>query len=144
MLGFTPLAGGPLAFGPLGPISGGGGGAMSAQFRLLMDHFLPNTCGGAFYPAGSVITVGIDVPVDWVPTQAVDPLNQLAIEAYWNNGPINRGGSEPWRDQGPWGPQNGRFVGSFVSAPLVYWAPSGGNTYTLTGAGASLGPKAAT
>lgn len=111
-----------------------------SSYRLLVKHYLY----GYYYEAGTIITEGVEVPIGWVPTPACEPLNTLAIQAFWNAGP--RLGVERSQDFYP-------FVGQYVSVfrpqtgprpiPAIYWAqvPGTNNTYILTGDGASLGAK---
>jgi hypothetical protein len=102
-----------------------------SQYRLLVDHFISNSCGGQVFQAGSVVNEGVEIPTFWTPTQAVDPLNQSAIQKFWENGPIGIGGAE-FIDIKPSG---------YQSKPSIYWVKNTNGTFILTGAGAALGPK---
>lgn len=98
-----------------------------ATYRALQDISL-----GASWPyitAGQILTDGLDgnppnIPLNWVPPAAVDPISPDAIQAFWNAGPQQLGAVR-------------------VSRPLIYWTPypAGGGTrpMILTGAGAALG-----
>jgi hypothetical protein len=128
------------------------------SYLLLVDHYL--TSGYAV--AGTTITEGIDVPIGWIPTLGVDPLNAPAIQAFWNAGPRALADSEASREFYP-------VIGRIFRRPVVYWtrtnlpvtlttdsgviltseitglpltADAGTpNSYILTGPGASLGVK---
>jgi len=101
-----------------------------AQYRLLVDHYLVTGYTGA----GTIVTEGVQIPFGWIPTVAVDPLNSVAIQKYWNAGPTQLVEGERSRDFYP-------FATWFK--PSVYWSqvPGTNNTFILTGAGASLGAK---
>ena len=102
-----------------------------AQYRFLTDHYI----GNAIFPAGTTASTadvpGGTLPVNWVPSGAVDPLDDFAIQAFWSVGPQNL---PLIRSQ--W---------TFVAPPSVYWQPFNLALfqYQLTGAGAALGPKCA-
>lgn len=102
-----------------------------ASYRLLQDHHV----GGAHLHAGSVISDGPGglLPKDWHPTAHVDPLDDAAVQAFWNAGV-----------QLP-GLMRGQWTGAHVAAPKTYWVPNPnaapGNPYreyVLIGLGASL------
>src|SRR5215472_475237 len=110
-----------------------------AQYRLLEPHIL-NT---RVYETGVVISEtsndGItDVPVGWVPTLAVDPLNSRAVTAFYAAGPRNIA----WEDLNEYGGLYHVFTSSnpnqFVR-PVTYWARQGG-VYVLVGLGTGLPP----
>jgi len=56
----------------------------AAQYRLLAPHFLS---GGIYYDANTVITAGVQVPANWVPSLNVDALNAAAASAMYSAGP---------------------------------------------------------
>lgn len=101
-----------------------------AKYLLLVDHYLAT----GYTQAGTVVTEGVQIPVGWLPTLAVDPLNTSAVLAFWNNGPRGQQDAEKARDFFPFIP---------FTAPQVYWAavPGQQGVYVLTGAGALLGNK---
>jgi hypothetical protein len=96
-----------------------------ATYRALQDIYL----GGnwPYAPAGTTLTdqaPNPNIPQGWVPPAAVDPLDDDAVNAFWNAGVQLLG---PVR----------------VAPPKTYWTPypSAGGTrpYILTGLGAWLG-----
>jgi hypothetical protein len=97
------------------------------SYVLLVPHYI----GGAELPAGTLVTEGVQIPVGWIPTLAVDPQDSVAIQNYWNAGPQD--GAEPNRDFYPWVPL----------PATTYWVPVAGTQgyWQLTGTGASLGSK---
>lgn len=100
-----------------------------AQYRLLVPHYVSN----GYYITGTIVTEGIEIPFGWPPTIAVEPLNQPAIQAYWNQGPKPLTDSEAYRDFYP-------FFQIYHRS--IYWLPTGiQGQFQLTGAGASLGPR---
>lgn len=100
-----------------------------AQYLLLIDHYLAT----GYTPAGTTVTEGIEIPIGWIPTLAVDPLNTLAIQNFWNAGPPQFD-SEVYRDQ--YQPGIPLF-----RRPVVYWQFVSPGTFILTGPGATLGNK---
>lgn len=86
-----------------------------------------------WYPGGTVVTEGKEIPVGWVPTFAVDPLNTVAVQNFWQAGPFVD--AEYSRDYYPWVP---------VQKAVTRWVQIAGKPgyYQLTGLGASLGAKA--
>jgi hypothetical protein len=111
-----------------------------ASYRLLAPHYVRTQYLGA----GEVVSDGPGgvLPSGWVPTIGVDPLDEDAIQRFWNAGSIAQV-RQPWWSQGYWGMQGGRWVPG-VGPPLIYWEPatSPASWWILTGAGAALGPKA--
>jgi hypothetical protein len=104
---------------------------MSA-YGFLQDHSI----GGQYYPAGTVAStadVGGTLPTGWPPSNAVDPLDTPAVNAFYALGPqpmpvLVR---QQWSTQG-------------VSPPVTYWRRVVGssNKWQLTGLGAALPPIA--
>jgi hypothetical protein len=100
-----------------------------AQYRFLTDHMLP---GGGYVQAGttlSTVDVGGTLPTNWVPSNAVDPLDSPAVNAFYARGPqitpLIRG---QWSDV-------------FVAAPKTYWKQiPATNQWQLTGLGSALPP----
>jgi hypothetical protein len=118
-----------IATGPLG------------TYRLRAPHYLRNGLGNTVYQnQGYVVNEGVDVPIGWIPTLAVDPLNSPAVTSYYNAGPrgnsfedLNlRTGGFPGLPPGA--PPSAYFM------PVTYWKASIGNTWVLTGLGAGLPP----
>lgn len=107
---------------------------MPAQYRLLAKHYFEAT---GYFPAGTIVTEGNQIPVGWVPSIASEPLNDQAIAAYWSAGP-----------RGKLDAENNRAVFDSIGAyfiqlaPQIYWQNiQGTSMFQLTGAGASLGAK---
>jgi hypothetical protein len=105
-----------------------------SQYRFLSDHYI----GGAIYPAGTTAStadvIGGSLPVGWVPSGAVDPLDAPALAAFFNAGP-----------QQPLNPIRTQFTGINVVPAITALAPVPGTsnptrTYRLTGLGAALPP----
>jgi hypothetical protein len=105
-----------------------------SQYRFLSDHWI----GGQYYPAGTTAStadvIGGSLPVGWVPSGAVDPIDAPALAAFFNAGP-----------QGPLNPVRTQFTGIDVVPPITAWKPVAGTatptrTYRLTGLGAALPP----
>jgi hypothetical protein len=109
---------------------------VAASYLLLVPHYLAS----GYAPAGTVVTEGREIPIGWVPTAAVDPLNAEAIQAYFNAGPQSVSSAEYSRDyywsQRPWDELETR-------QPQVQWkaVPGHPGAYQLTGAGAALGVR---
>jgi hypothetical protein len=112
-----------------------------AQYKLLTDHFI----GGSVLEAGSVVTdtgPSAQLPANWVPTTAVDALDNDGISKFWTAGPAGQSTADPNRSLGPYF-SGGHFVGVPIGAPAIYWKAVPGSTtheFILTGAGAALGP----
>lgn len=106
---------------------------VAAQYRLLSPHYLAT----GYTLAGTIVTEGKEIPFGWIPTNAVEPLNQPAIQQYWNVGPNFN--AELSQDYYP----TAFTYNIFVAAPKVFWKPVPGQpgAFILTGAGASLGAK---
>jgi hypothetical protein len=96
---------------------------VNAQYRLLRPHWF----GGAVMAPDTVVVGGLDVPMGWVPTLAVDPLTADAVTAFYNAGP---------RDWGVYEDTN-FWAGVGGVAPVTYWKTVG-LYWTLTGLGAGL------
>jgi hypothetical protein len=103
-----------------------------SQYRFLSDHSI----GGQYYPAGTTAStadvVGGSLPVNWVPSGAVDPLDAPALTAFFNAGP-----------QVPLNPIRTQFTGIDVIPATTAWKPVPGTatptrSYKLTGLGAGL------
>jgi len=104
-----------------------------AQYRWLQDGVV----NGVYYYAGDVAStadVGGSLPANFVvPPACVDPQDNAAIQAFWNQGPQQCGLiRQQWATR-------------FVAPPAIYWTPFNLalTQYQLTGAGAALGPKCA-
>jgi hypothetical protein len=101
---------------------------MPAQYRLLKPHFINN----AYLERGQVVTEGVEIPIGWFPTAAVDPLNALACAAFANAGP----NSSIWEDLNQF--DNHAFDGTQYTKPATWWQKFG-STYVLEGFCASGG-----
>jgi hypothetical protein len=110
---------------------------VAASYLLLVPHYI----GGSLLPAGTIVTEGGAIPIGWVPTAAVDPLNAQAIQNYFNAGPQSVAGGEYSRDYYWSQPITKDEPG--VKPPQVQWRQVSGHAgaYQLTGAGASLGVR---
>jgi hypothetical protein len=126
------VLGEPAALIDFGPLEFNGNPAVLTppQYRLLKSHYL--TTG--WFDVDTIITEGMDVPIGWIPTLGVDPLNPQAVTAFYNAGPRSASSYED--------------VNEFENAtrsrtrPVTFWKPvSGTHTYTLTGLGIGLPPK---
>jgi hypothetical protein len=119
---------------------------MTAQYLLLRPHYL----GSGWQPEGTTIVEGADIPLNWVPTLAVDPLTTDAVTAFYNAGPRHNS----WEDL--------NFFGTMIrNQPVTYWVPfyalnafqkgafqlnafqviGGVQQWKLTGLGTSLPPR---
>jgi hypothetical protein len=94
-----------------------------ARYRLLADHFINN----AQVYAGTIVTVGVEVPMYWVPTVDVEPLDFDAAVAYYYAGPRMMQGLI-----------RAQWVNNSVSPPATYWKAAGPNVWGLTGIGAGF------
>jgi hypothetical protein len=93
-----------------------------AVYKLLADHVL----GGSVVPAGTTITM----PDDWQPSGAVEPIDSVAIQKFWDAGPV------------PCPLVRAQWSTQVVAAPKIFWKRYDANSWVLTGAGEALGPKA--
>jgi hypothetical protein len=101
-----------------------------AVYKLLLPHYV----AGAYLDEGMTVTEGVQVPMGWVPTLAVDPLNNSAALAFFNAGPRD-GGQYP--DLSLYQSEN--FARTMVTPPATYWVRAGVNGWSLTGLGIGLG-----
>jgi hypothetical protein len=106
---------------------------MTARYLLLRPHYLLT----GYQPAGVTITEGVDVPVSWVPTLCVDPLNTDAVNAFYSAGPRDRS----YEDLNLWA-----GTATLTIQPVTFWISTGTNYigsgvfWSLTGLGASKAP----
>jgi hypothetical protein len=99
-----------------------------AQYRFLVDHYIDTTYIQAGTTA-STVDVGGGLPINFRPSGAVDPLDTLAVNAFWAAGPQ---ATPLVRMQ--WSTQ-------FVAPPVTYWRQIPyGRLWQLTGLGAALPP----
>jgi hypothetical protein len=121
-----PAAGSPVPTPPANP----------AMYRLLTPHMLqPQGTRGFFYrERGEIITEFTDVPIGWVPTLAVEPLNAIAVTAYYNAGPR----ALAYEDVAQWANSLSTAFAPAIK-PVTFWVKIG-NQYQLTGLGAGLAP----
>jgi hypothetical protein len=100
-----------------------------AKYRLLADHYV----GGRYLEADSIVTTGIELPLNWVPSLSVDPLDSDAVSAVFNGlpGPL-------LPEVFAW-PGGSRWSNVDKPAPSTYWRKAGTDVSALTGSGASLG-----
>ena len=105
-----------------------------SQYRFLTDHSI----GGFYYQAGTTAfttdVIGGSLPLNWVPSGGVDPLDAPALAAFFAAGP-----------QGPLVASRTQFTGINVVPPITAWRPVAGTQspnrlYRLTGLGANLPP----
>jgi hypothetical protein len=92
-----------------------------AQYRLLADHWINQF----YFLAGTTLTMADN----WVPSNAVDPLDTPAVNAFWAAGPRPLGlVRQQWSD-------------IQVALPITYWKQiPGGNFWQLTGLGSAKPP----
>jgi hypothetical protein len=105
-----------------------------ASYRLLADHYLY----GFYYRPNTIITEGREIPFGWVPTLAVDPLNSLAVTAYYNAGPRST-------DYGDLSTYTNMYKREFadvpVNSPITFWKQvPGTKMYQLQGLGIGTTP----
>jgi len=107
----------------------------SVKYRALSDITLP----GEIYVESGTRFRG---PPGWIPSISVEPLDDSAIQAYWEAGPAGMSNADSVWGLGTWASWNKRS-GVFVGVPEVRWVPVQGqeDVFILTGNGASLGPK---
>jgi hypothetical protein len=99
-----------------------------SAYRFLQDSWI----GGAYYLAGTVAStsdVGGSLPANWVPSNAVDPLDAAGAQAMWSAGPKLLGLVRQQWSSIP------------VNPPATFWiAGPAAHQWSLTGLGGSLGP----
>ena len=95
-----------------------------AQYYLLEPHYINNI----YYEVGTIVSEGSQIPIGWIPTPNVDPLNAPATNAFYALGPRVLG---PIRTQ---------YVNFPVHSPVTYWVQVSPTQWALTGLGASLAP----
>jgi hypothetical protein len=110
----------------------GGSTVVAAQYRVIQPHWINNN----YYDVGTVLTEGSlytsgELPSNWVPTLAVDPLNTRAVDAFYAAGPrhisyddLARWANSQWVNVAP----------STLVVPVTYWVKRG-NQFFLTGLG---------
>jgi len=87
------------------------------KFRFLSDHYINDR----IYSAGEIV----EMPADWKPGNAMEPLDAEATEAFWRAGP--------------------QQLGAIRVTPQTYWVSavipgSSAMGWTLTGLGSGLPP----
>jgi hypothetical protein len=109
---------------------------IAAMYRLLAPHYL--TTG--MFPPNWIVTEGLEIPIGWIPTLDVDPLNARAVNAFYNAGPRNTA----WEDLNRYtGMYNPGYPGIDipVNTPTTFWKQvSGTSTFQLQGLGIGLPP----
>jgi hypothetical protein len=106
-----------------------------AQYHLLDDIYVNNQ----LIEKGTIVsdTPGGQLPANYVPSAAFDPIDVDAINKFWAAGPIIEYAAPTLI--------RSRWTGVAVAAPLVRWVPfANPNTqglFILTGSGHALGPK---
>jgi hypothetical protein len=98
-----------------------------ALYRFLSDHYV----GTQYYLAGTIAStadVGGTLPTGWPPSNAVDPLDNAGVNAFYALGQTT-----PVLVRTQWSTQS-------VSPPVTYWKRVVGssNQWALTGLGAGL------
>jgi hypothetical protein len=113
-----------------------------ARYRLIADIFVNNV----LLEMGSIVSdtgPGAQLPANYVPSSACDPLDNDGIQKLWNAGPREMGRANSSPALGNWGTQ-GHWSNVPIAAPLVHWkpfqTPNTNNLWILTGAGGALGP----
>jgi hypothetical protein len=107
---------------------------MAASYKLLSDHWV-SAGGGQVLQAGTIATVGRELPLGFKPTALCDPQNADGLAAFYAAGP-----------QLPSLIRNSWVNGLVVSQPVTRWIPNptptvpfnGAGEYVLTGLGAGL------
>ena len=89
-----------------------------SKYRLLADHYV----GDRLLEAGSIVSTGVELPVGWVPSLAVDPIDGEGTQAFFDAGPTGAVGSA---EHGALSTvfNGNRWTGVNVAAPNVYWEP---------------------
>jgi hypothetical protein len=100
-----------------------------AKYRLLADHYVGNN----YLEAGAIVTTGVELPIGWVPSLSVDPLDSDAVLAMFNGVP-----GQLLPEVFAW-PGGSRFSNVDKPAPSTYWQKAGTDVSALTGSGTSLG-----
>jgi hypothetical protein len=103
-----------------------------STYRFLQDHYV----NGVAYLAGTTAAtydVGGTLPVGWVPTGQVDPLDTAAVNAFWAAGPQLTGSIRT------------QWSNLAVAPPLTRWVdrviPNLYREYVLNGLGTGLPMK---
>jgi hypothetical protein len=92
------------------------------RWRILNDIYV----GGIYYTAGELV----DLPREWVPTGAVEPLDNDALDAFYAAGPQQPDLIRP------------RWTNDNAQLPRTYWRQIPGSPrWTLTGLGVDLPHK---
>lgn len=88
-----------------------------AQYKCIRQHWVGPFTGettAVYHNVGDILVEGVDVPLGWVPTLAVDPLNSNAAGAFWNAGPRDAASATSY-DLDLWP------LGSMQVKPVTYW-----------------------
>lgn len=102
-----------------------------AQYFLLRPHNIKG-----FIEQWTTVTEGVEVPLGWVPTMEVDPLNSPAVDAFYAAGPrsVENQLLQGWKQPVP------SNLGTVWFRPVTFWVQIGPNTWKLTGLGAAKPP----
>jgi hypothetical protein len=100
----------------------------TGTYRFLTPHWLSN---GVYISAGEIHNPSREFNVPFTPTLAVDPLDPLAVLAFYDAGPRDNS----YEDLN-------KFSGSSGVSAVTFWKPVlGTSMYILTGLGAGLPPR---
>jgi hypothetical protein len=94
-------------------------------YRLLRPHFIK----GREFPVNTIVTEGLELPTNWPPTLAVEPLTTTAVAAFYAAGPRDSN----YEDLNQW-------PGGAGTTPMTYWQQvlTPLSFWKLTGLGAAL------
>ncbi len=141
-------------------ILGGPASGLPAQYRLIEPHWINNI----YYDIDTVITEGVEIPFDWIPTLAVDPVNFSGAVKMWAAGPrdvatavsndlnvfsnLYRSPKKPvtyWIELATGKDVNASYVnyGPINISMARNYVPQRSGQFQLTGLGASLGQRGA-
>jgi hypothetical protein len=108
---------------------------VGAQYFLLQPHYIKD----AFLDAWTTVTEGREIPIGWIPTLMVDPLNDQAVAAFYAAGP-RTGYPGPGYDWQGYQSFTARRTAA-IQSPTTHWTQTSPGMFKLTGLGASLPPK---
>jgi hypothetical protein len=107
---------------------------VGASYFLLQPHYINDV----YLQAWTTVTEGREIPVGWVPTLMVDPLNAPAVAAFYAAGP-RPGYPGPGYDWQAWQRTTAQRP-SAIERSNTYWVESPPGMFKLTGLGAGLPP----
>ncbi len=106
-------------------------GEPGGKYLLLYPHQINDTV----IPAGTIISEGVEVPFNWVPTLAVDPLDERAARLFYAAGPRDVASASS-NDLNEFGVMPTQY------RPTTFWKQvPGTGTWALTGLGSTYTPR---